>query len=323
MTRLRTVDIDPVDPDPDGLSDGVSSAVVQILLTGALTTGADLDGLADGNSSAGAAVTLDGALTGGGVYTDITGSPRHIHILDLGADNQTGATYTVTGLDASGGLLIEAIAGPAASGFILTANRFSRVDTIAIASPAAGSTVDIGVNGVFISADGLAHRLNIIDTGADDQTTATYTVTGLSEAGLAQTEAIVGPDSGLTVTSAKYFQEVTSITIASPVATSTIDLGTVDEVQTKVFPLNNYNQIGATIFGDVSGTIDFTVQETFNRMDEIDPAANATFIDIAALADKTADTVGTAKAGATAVRFTINSYSTGAEFQGRISQSVN
>lgn len=323
MTRIKTIDIDPDAVDPDGLADGVSSAVVQILLTGALTGGADLDGLADGNSSAGASVTIDGALSNGSAYFDITGIARHIHILDLGGDAQTGATYTITGTDSAGVALVEAIAGPAASGFVITDGRFSTVTSIAIASPAAGSTVDIGVNGVFVSADSLAHRLSIIDLGADVQTGATYTITGESEAGIEQTEDIAGPGASATIETTKYFQTVSSITIASPVATSTIDVGTVDEVQTKVFPLNNYNRVGATIFVDVTGTIDFTVQETFNPMSEADPAANATFIDITALADKTADTVGSATVGATAMRVTINSYTTGAEVQARLSQTHN
>lgn len=323
MTRIRTIDIDPDAVDPDGLSDGVSSAVIQILLTGALTSGSDLDGLADGNSSAGASITLDGALTSGSIYTDITGVSRHIHILDLGGDAQTGATYTITGKGSDGLALAEDITGPAASGFVITTGRFASVTSIAIASPAAGSTVDIGVNGVFISADSLAHRLDIIDTGADVQTGATYTITGTSEAGLAQTEDIAGPGSGATIETTKYFLTVTSITIASPVATSTIDVGTVDEVQTKVFPLNNYNQIGAAIFGDVTGTIDFTVQQTFNPMSVADPTATATFIDIAALADKTADTLGSGAAGSTGMRVTVNSYSSAAELQVIISQTQN
>jgi len=133
--RSKKIDIDLDTADPDGFSDGVSSVVVQTLLTGALTSGSDLDGLADGNSSAGTSVTIDGTLSGGGVYSDKTGIPRHIHILDLGADNQTGATYTITGVGTDGNSLVEDIAGPAASGFVLTSGRFASVDSIAIATP--------------------------------------------------------------------------------------------------------------------------------------------------------------------------------------------
>ena len=217
MTRIKTIDIDPANVDPDGL--------------------------ADGNSSAGATVTLDGALTSGGTFT---------------------------------------------------------------------------------SADGLAHRLDIIDLGADDQTTATYTIAGTGSQGLAQTEAIAGPGVSATIETVSYFQTVTSIAIASPVAGSTVDIGTVDEIQTKVFPINNYNQIGATVSADVTGTIDYTVEETFDPMgDSTDPNANATWFDITALADKTTDLVSAATVGATGLRVTLNSYTDTAEAQVRINQTHN
>lgn len=322
MPRPKVIDLDPDAVDPDGLSDGVSTAVVQVLLTGALTSGADLDGLADGNSSAGTSVTLDGALTGGGAYLDDTNSPRHIHIVDLGGDAQTGATYTITGTDGNGQPLVEAITGPAASGFVITTGRFASVSAIAIASPVAGSTVDIGVNGVFISADGLAHRLNLIDTGADVQTGATYTITGTGADGEAQTEDRAGPGSGATVETLKYFLTVTSITIASPVATSTTDIGTVDEVQSTVIPLDFYSAEGATVAVDVTGTIDFTVEETFDSvLDLSGPQVNATWFDIAALADKTADTRSVAARNATGLKVTVNSYSATAELQATIIQT--
>lgn len=321
MTRVITIDIDPVDVDPNGLADGVSSAVVQILLTGALTSGADLDGLADGNSSAGASVTLDGVLTGGGAYVDATGIARHIHILDLGGDVQTGATYTITGTDSGGNVLTEAIAGPAASGFVITNGRFSRVLTIAIASPAAGSTVDIGVNGVFTSADGLAHQLDIIDTGADIQTGATYTITGTDEDNLAQTEDIAGPGSGATIETVNHFKIVTSITIASPVATSTIDVGTVDEVSSQAVPLRSISASGATINVNVTGTIDFSVQQRFDNIQLTNLAVQVdNWQDISALNAKTVDTTAIISPGAAATRIIVNSYSSGAELQMFIAQ---
>ena len=315
-------DIDLATVDPDGLSDGVSSAVVQILLTGALTSGADLDGLADGNSSAGTSVAIDAALTSGGFYTDITGTPRHIHILDLGGDDQSGATYTLIGTASDGSQLVENILGPAASGFVITNGRFSTVTSIAIASPAAGSTVDIGVNGVFISSDGFAHRLDIIDTGTDVQTTATYTITGTDSDGISEAEDIAGPGSGATIETTKYFLTVTSITIASPVATSTIDVGTVDEVVSKTIPLNYRNFEAATFAVDVTGTVNYTVQETLDEIHLKDnPSADSSWHNISALASKTADLLSVGTVHATASKLVVNSYSTGAEIQLTVMQN--
>jgi len=102
------------------------------------------DGLADGNSSAGATVTLDGALTSGGAFTSADGLGRRLTILDLGADDQTGSTYTITGTDPDGIAQTEAILGPGASAAVTTTKYFRTVTSITIFLPTVGSTVDIG-----------------------------------------------------------------------------------------------------------------------------------------------------------------------------------
>lgn len=104
----------------------------------------DPDGLADGNSSAGATLTLDGALTSGGTFTSADGYGHRISILDLGADDQTGATYTFTGTNSNGEAQTEDIAGPGVSGTVTTTKYWLTVTSVTIAVPAAGSTVDVG-----------------------------------------------------------------------------------------------------------------------------------------------------------------------------------
>lgn len=309
-------DIDVATVDPDGLLDGGVSSVVQIILNGALTAGVDLNGLASGNSSAGATVALDAALTSDGKYVDATGIPRHIHILDAGGDTQTGATYTINGTDFRGAALQENIAGPASSGFVISVERFASVTSIAIASPAAGSTVDIGVNGHFTSADGFAHQLDIIDTGADDQTGATYTITGTDSDSIAETEDIAGPGSGATIETTKYFLTVSKVTIASAVATSTIDFGTVDEMLSKTVPLNYRNIDAATYSIKVTGTIDYTVEETLGEIHNLgNPLADADWFALSALSTKTASLMSIGTLNTTAARLIVNSYSAGAEVQ--------
>lgn len=129
----------------------------------------DPDGLADGNSSAGATLTLDGTLTSGGTFTSADGLGRRISILDLGADDQTGATYTFTGTNANGAAITEAILGPGASATVTTLSYFLTISSVAIASPAAGSTVDVGT---VDEAESKAHPINGIGVEA-----ATYGVT--------------------------------------------------------------------------------------------------------------------------------------------------
>lgn len=314
-------DIDVATVDPDGLADGVSGSVVQILLTGALTAGADLDGLSNGNTSASTSVTIDGALASGGLYQDITGIARHIHILDAGGHDQTSSTYTIFGTAADGSELVESIAGPDTSAFVITTGRFSTVTSITIAAPTASSTVDIGVNGVFVSTDGMAHRLDIIDADTTNQVSATYTITGTDADGIAESEDIAGPGSGVTIETLKYFKTVTSITIASPVVASTIDVGTVDEVISKTVPLN-YRSLAATYAVDVTGTISYTVKETMDSIHNLtNPSVDSSWHNLSALTTKTADLASVGTVNMTGCQLVVNSYSTGAEIQFTVMQN--
>jgi len=118
----------------------------QAFLIASAGSGVDADGIAAANSSAGATVTMDGVLTSGGTYSGANNdSLAHtITVLDLGGHNQTTATYTFTGTDINGDALVESLAGPAASSSIETTGYFYTVTSIAISSPVAGSTVDVG-----------------------------------------------------------------------------------------------------------------------------------------------------------------------------------
>jgi hypothetical protein len=188
-------------------------------------------------------------------------------------------------------------------------------DGLGAANSSAGATYTLdGIltsGGTFTSADGLAHRLNITDAGADNQATATYTIVGTDALGNAQSEDVTGPGISATVETTGYFKTVTSVTIASPVAGSTADIGTVDEIEYQPIPINWRSDYGANISVNVTGTLNFTVQETFVSIQTQTPF----WVDITALTAKTADTTSSATVGATAYKFRLNSYSTGAEAQ--------
>lgn len=192
-------------------------------------------------------------------------------------------------------------------------------DGLASGNSSAGASVTLDgtltSGGTFTSADGLAHKIIITDTSALDQSGATYTVTGTDSNGLAQTENIAGPTASGSVTTSSYFLTVTSITIASPVATSTVNIGTVDEVMTKWLPLNYRAHEAATHAVDISGTIDYTVQET---IEEIHPQLkagtpeNLSWFALDTLTAKTADLKELGELHTSACRFITNSYTAGA-----------
>ena len=201
----------------------------------------DPDGLADGNSSAGATLTLDGALTSGGTFT---------------------------------------------------------------------------------SADGLAHRISILDLGADDQSGATYSLVGTDGDGLPQTEDITGPTASATVESTKYWLTIEATpAIASPVAGSTVDVGTVDEIVTETLPMNYRAHEAATYATDVTGTVNFDVQETLDEVHLLTsagvpiPPSTLNWISLTSMTGDTASDKQIGVSHSTACRLVINSYTDTAEIE--------
>ncbi len=183
--------------------------------------------------------------------------------------------------------------------------------------------------GSFTAADGLARRLDIIDTATADQSGATFTVVGTDADDRAQTEDIVGPGSGATVESTKYFKTVTSVTIASGVACGTVDMGTVDEVVSPTIPLDHYQGVAPTVQVDVTGTINYDIQVTLrNPFDQSSAAPfdnndqeDLTWINDGNFGGKSADLLDDLAApGARALRVVSNSHSAGAELQVNIVQ---
>jgi len=193
-------------------------------------------------------------------------------------------------------------------------------DGLADGNSSAGATLTLDgaltSGGTFTSADGFGHKLIITDLGADDQTGATYTITGTDSDGVAETEDILGPGASASVTTTKYFLTVSSVAIASAVAGSTVDVGTVDEVVSKVIPLNYRNTEAALYSVDVTGTIDYTVQETLDEIHDLaNPSADASWFNVTALAAKTADFMEPGRVNATCARLVVNSYTDTAEIQ--------
>lgn len=174
------------------------------------------------------------------------------------------------------------------------------------------------------ATDGLAHQVSIRNDSATDHSAKTADLVGTDANGKAQTETINFPAGSATVESALYYKTLTSVTPSATIGGDTMDIGWVDEVATQIVPLDYRSQIAAAVAVDVTGTINFTVQETFDDIQASTLASqSAQWFNITALASKTADTVGSSTAGAVAVRLLVNSYSSGAELQMHVSQPGN
>lgn len=159
-------------------------------------------------------------------------------------------------------------------------------------------------------ADGLAHQVNI--TSSANLSGITFTLTGTDADGVALVEAVTGPNN-TTVESTGYFKTVTSIAISSTLGANTVDLGWVDEFVTPTIPFNWYFS-EASVRTVVSGTINYTAQQTFGKMRtrEADGPfdwSDSTDTDLVAA---TASQVSTFDKPITGFRLKANSYSSGA-----------
>ena len=161
--------------------------------------------------------------------------------------------------------------------------------------------------------DGLAHQVSIRNDSSTNHTGKTITLVGTDQDGKALTEVVTGPNNAATVESAGYFKTLTSATPSATIGADTFDIGWVDEVSSQTVPLDWRSGVEATISVAVTGTVDFTVQETADEVQTTVAASQSVgWANITALATKTATTVALATKGVTAIRLIINSYSTGA-----------
>lgn len=159
-------------------------------------------------------------------------------------------------------------------------------------------------------------RIIGIYSGADCSSSA-FTIVGTNANGQAISETIAtGPNAG-TVVSTKLYKTITSVTPSATVAQD-VEVGTVNttlSAETPVFILNSKDSNAVTIAVDVTGTIDYTVYESFSDPFTTDGVTNLAYFSVSALAAKTADVVSTLDTHARAVKLQVNSYSSGAELQ--------
>ena len=171
------------------------------------------------------------------------------------------------------------------------------------------------------SGDSLAHRLIITTAGNEPAGNAPIlTLVGTDADGIAQTEAIALPNA-TTIESTKYWLTVPSGSTQADTV-GTFDIGWVDEVMTPTIPLNYRNTEAPMYSVDVTGTINYTVQETLDQIHtQANPSTDASWHNVTALAAKTADLMEPGRVNATAGRLVVSSYTDTAEIQLTVMQN--
>lgn len=168
------------------------------------------------------------------------------------------------------------------------------------------------------SGDNLAHQVSIRNDSANDKAAINITLIGTDQNSVLQTETITGPGASATVESTLYFLTLTSVTPASTWGADTADIGWVDEFASQTINLNWAAEDAAVLVVDVTGTIDFTLQQTFDLLE----SSTVRYQAIGGASAKIADGIWNSTGGATAVRLVVNSYSSGADIRLNVNQTA-
>lgn len=239
-------------------------------VTNILASGASAGNVSAGTSgdtdalTTAAAVAAAGQLVRNGVayrkafmYGTAILVPAQVVYLYSAADFST-KVFTVYGRDASGVAISEDIAGPNA-GSTSGTKLFAEVVAV-YANDTLGTNVTVGIlgdldyiceaqqlaeAGYFVfngTGCGLAARHVSITSASDDESGVTLTVRGLDRKGLYMSEDIVGPGAELTVTGKKNFSVVHSVRASGALA-GNVTVGSADEADSPVIPLDFYNTV--------------------------------------------------------------------------------
>jgi hypothetical protein len=196
----------------------------------------------------------------------------------------------------------------------------------AITAPAAavlnGALCDLGTAGRFDIGDAYSSGIGgirLVFDSVGDISANVFTIVGKDQDGNSVTETVTGVTTA-SVTTVKYYSQVTSIT-PSIDTTSNVLVGTVTgELVSKTVPVNRYSGDPVSVaVSALAGTCQFDLEQTFDDMGTTTGDDAAWFVVSTAGTDASTDIATLAAAGATAVRCKFDSYTNGAELQFHVS----
>lgn len=177
--------------------------------------------------------------------------------------------------------------------------------------PAAGGSQSLTINGALTSGGSATlnhgHLITITSDNADNG--RTFTLTGTDFRGYALTEDVTGPNT-TTVESTKYFKTITSVVVDDDTA-GNITIGANGKSASQIVPLDTYqNPFNIGIGVDISATLTYTIQHTFDDV-QISDLSTLKWFNHDDLAAKTADDDGNYAFAIRAVRTLITSFTSG------------
>lgn len=186
-----------------------------------------------------------------------------------------------------------------------------------VAADAKGYANDVawGAGGYALTAttagDSCAHPVTILGNAATNHSAKTFTLVGTDANNVAITETLAGPNGVATVTSAKRYKTLTSVTVSATTGADTFDIGWTALASTPWIPLNTRVPDFAVGVGVVlvSGAANFDLEHTY---DEIDTNVTAQVAyNNGTLANKSASTDVALTVPVKAIRLDVNSHTAG------------
>ena len=173
------------------------------------------------------------------------------------------------------------------------------------------------------AGDGLAHLVTIRNDAATDHTGKTAALTGTDANGDTLTETVTLPDVSATVTSTKHFKTLTTIVPSASIGGDTMDIGWSAVSVTPTYKMDaNQPQTNISLAADISGTINYGCQVTFDNLYQTSPPTPV-FLAHATFAGKTADFYDSFTNCVYGVRFIVNSVTAGATMAVYVCQGIS
>jgi hypothetical protein len=173
------------------------------------------------------------------------------------------------------------------------------------------------------TVDLLMHRVTLVAPVQATLAGITFTIVGTDADGNAKTETgLVGPASGATVTSVGYFATITSIMPSATMGGLIVSVGTDQVGVSQALPLDWRSIVGAMYDVAVTGTINYSIQETFDNIYNLARPELALWeSSISGLTSKTATVQAMGSMSANAARLIVNSVTNTATLGWRTIQS--
>lgn len=260
--RPIVVSITGLTADDDGVSASQTvPGAAGVVIDGAYSSGYSATSIATTTSNGAGTTTV--TINGARAVSGVAYLPVPSYVVLVSAGNDSTKTWTVVGLGPDNYTAQSETVAAANASRVATIKKYAKITSVTLSSASAGN-VSVGVNGVAT----ITQPRRIAFTSGGNDTSKTFTISGADWAGNSISEAVTGA-SGAAAYSVLSYKTVTSI-ITSGSTAGTLIVGSIADsvsggagASPWVF-LDAWSQSQIAIQATVSGTVNYTIQQTLD-----------------------------------------------------------